>query len=924
MSGELGRRPNARRVGNKMRKKYNFVRIILVLALVITGVVVALLISMKSSSERERARMEQVLTDSARDQANTFTTRINDQFDVLTSCAEYAAAAFAENVGRDAAYFELILNSGGFTDVGVAGTDGIINWLRGEDGADVSGREYFKNAVAGSSNIYFIMNGSPEGGREIVYSVPVISGGCVVGAMIAKADVACFVNLLSSEVSGGKGYSFVCDSEGRLLVEPESTDFVWKTYFESDIQASLFEALKSVQFFNGGSLEKFRSDIKNGVAGAFSYKYKSIERYGIYEPLQENGWFLLNVIDSREIEAGVRSTVRTGALSVGLVLVFFVMAAGGVMYFERENKRASEAEREKIDLAEREEKRLIIENNERFRLALQTISTSTWDFDLATRSIHQSDDSIDQHGFTRVVENVPDSLIDCGYVHPDSVAELRDIYDRILAGENSAEGIIKVQLPDGSGWWYEHIRYFNLFDNKGVPYRAVGMGQDVTDRQQLLTAAVSDPLTGLLNHNAVISRISSAISEDNESGYTALYMIDIDNFKSVNDTMGHQTGDEVLKKIADIIKGVFRTGDLVGRIGGDEYVALLRNAPNLEVVRQKADKLINLMQMHCSDSSGGDISLSASVGVAVCNRGDSFDQLFRRADSALYVAKNKGKNRYSIDTDSAGQLLPEEPENNGLSIVQLQMLMEDIDGGVVLFETGNGYKIRYISPGFYKLVGITRDDNLSDGTWLLDMVEPKAKTKLLGLIDRCVQLGDKIDYSYRIITVQGQDKWRHIRAVRSMSEDGVPQVLALVTDITELSRADRILSTIVEHSPYGIGIFDAERDYRPLFANDLLLKRAHCTREQFFARPGLDVLNGIEYSEIERLKEAIRLAGAEKRSVETIVEVNDRPGGPVHRIRMNIVIADIDGDRVAYITFYDITNSLLGEAGAADGAGADK
>lgn len=906
-----------------MRKKNKFLRVILVSLLVLTGITAALVTSIKSSSLRERERMKQVLTDSAIEQANTLATKFSDQFSVLNSGAEYAGANPAVIDNKELSYFELLLNAGGFTDIGLAGADGAASWLKSHDLADVSGQDFLTNAISGQRNVYFVLSDATGGKPMIIYSVPIYSDGAVTGVLLARGDVSRFVDLLSSEVSNGRGYSLVCDSAGRILIEPESGDFVWKSHFDNNPRVSLFDLLESVEFYDDSSLSKFKSDIESGTAGSFCYEFNGVERYGIYEPLQYNGWFLINVIDGRVIDAGVNSSVRTGALSVGLVILFFVLAAGGVIYFEWENRKASEAEREKLDLAEREEKRLIIENNDRFRLALQAISTSTWEFDLAAKSIYQSDDSIGQHGFTRVVENVPDSLIECGYVHPDSVADLRAIYDKIFAGEDSADGIIKVRTVDGKDWWFEHIRYFNLFDNKGVPYRAVGMGQDVTDRQQLLTAVESDSLTGLLNHNAVIKRINDAIDGASAGGYTALYMIDIDNFKSVNDTMGHQTGDEVLKKIADIIKGVFRTGDVVGRIGGDEYVALLRNVPNLDIVRQKADKLINLMQMHCSDASGGEISLSASVGVAICNKGDSFDEVFRRADSALYVAKNKGKNRYSVNADSCLQELPTEPVNHGLSIVQLQMLMENIDGGIVLFETGNGYTIRYVSPGFKKMIDIERDDSFEEGTWLLDMVEPEARAVLRDMIERCVRGGDNIDYSYRVTTKLGKENWRHIRAVRSMSEDGVPQVLALVTDITELNRTHKILNTIVEHSPYGIGIFDAERDYKPLFANDLLLKRTHCTKEEFFDRPGLDVLNGLQYADVERLKAAIMRAGSENRSVEMVVDVTDKGDGQVHRIRINFVIAKMASEKMVYVTFYDITNSLSGDFGAADGAGAD-
>ncbi|MEG2893247.1 MAG: diguanylate cyclase [Clostridium sp.] len=154
-----------------------------------------------------------------------------------------------------------------------------------------------------------------------------------------------------------------------------------------------------------------------------------------------------------------------------------------------------------------------------------------------------------------------------------------------------------------------------------------------------------DPLTGLYNKpttkNAIIDFLSS---EGN--GNHALFVIDIDDFKVVNDMYGHLVGDDLLKKVSSSIRDIFRDEDIVGRFGGDEFTVFMKNVPSREALINKANRLCNVLSQNFVGSYG---SISGSIGIATypCN-GNDYYTLFECADKAMYSAKRHGKNCFCI------------------------------------------------------------------------------------------------------------------------------------------------------------------------------------------------------------------------------------------------------------------------------------
>ena len=164
-----------------------------------------------------------------------------------------------------------------------------------------------------------------------------------------------------------------------------------------------------------------------------------------------------------------------------------------------------------------------------------------------------------------------------------------------------------------------------------------------------------DTLTGVLNRSAFLEAANAVLQRPPLSGLHALVMVDVDHFKQINDRFGHGYGDRVLARICDLLRNALRADDLVGRIGGDEFVLLLKNVTSADALQAKIDSLCEQLNQRISDT----VCVSCSFGAAVCPQdGADFDALYNKADTALYAAKEAGRNCTRVYLPDMGRPMP--------------------------------------------------------------------------------------------------------------------------------------------------------------------------------------------------------------------------------------------------------------------------
>ena len=159
--------------------------------------------------------------------------------------------------------------------------------------------------------------------------------------------------------------------------------------------------------------------------------------------------------------------------------------------------------------------------------------------------------------------------------------------------------------------------------------------------------AEKDLLTGLYNKITSQKLIDEYLSGDGKNKESVLFAIDIDNFKGVNDNLGHLKGDKVLIDVANKLKKIFRKTDIIARFGGDEFMIFVKNIEDDNFIKDRAQEIIK--NIKCEVENNKKCVISASVGVAIYpEAGIDFKNLYRNADDALYQAKKSGKDIWRL------------------------------------------------------------------------------------------------------------------------------------------------------------------------------------------------------------------------------------------------------------------------------------
>lgn len=233
-------------------------------------------------------------------------------------------------------------------------------------------------------------------------------------------------------------------------------------------------------------------------------------------------------------------------------------------------------------------------------------------------------------------------------------AELRDTFLKIKNGARRASAIIQAREDECSPWKWIQVNMVDFHGGYGQDRMVLGFLQNVDEfrsrEEALRRQAELDSLTGLLNAGVGRKQVGAKMAgrRRDDGLYQMMLVMDLDDFKSVNDTMGHMAGDEVLISFAGVLRETFRAEDTVCRLGGDEFMVYIDGLPNADDdVRSILDRLLR----NVSSARRNHPALGCSVGAFVTNKECSFEELYENADRALYNAKRTGKGDYSISRD---------------------------------------------------------------------------------------------------------------------------------------------------------------------------------------------------------------------------------------------------------------------------------
>lgn len=381
--------------------------------------------------------------------------------------------------------------------------------------------------------------------------------------------------------------------------------------------------------------------INNHVSGAEPYRYAifyaiSFVWVGFGHPRGTSIAFAPLFLVTYLAPFFTTGTANAAALSSTLFVVPVCLMVGEAMAWVSDRLRALERER-------------LIESTEaRFRSLVQNASDIILILgpDL---NIQYESPAIESMLGHRVADRIGRSPLDI--VHPDERtlvdAALRELVDR-----PGAKATFEYRVRHAGGGWHTiEAQAHNLLENPNV--RGIVLNyRDVSERRRMDTAlqhqALHDALTGLPNRVLFSDRVEHAVARSaRRPSSVAILLADLDDFRTINDSLGHPVGDRVLTRQADRLRGEVRAGDTVARLGGDEFAMLLEDVAVDEAV-EAAERILRVL----STPIGLDdrrLQVTASIGVVVAASSDqTAEDLLRQADAAMYLAKERGRGRVAV------------------------------------------------------------------------------------------------------------------------------------------------------------------------------------------------------------------------------------------------------------------------------------
>ena len=328
--------------------------------------------------------------------------------------------------------------------------------------------------------------------------------------------------------------------------------------------------------------------------------------------------------------------IRSRSLATNLALLLLILAAGAAL--SAMNHRAERVRRR---------------SEERFRALVQNA------MDVITVLGPCGEITYESPSITTVLGFPPGGRIGVralSTLHPDDREHARAMFQAVLQEPAAMQRVqCRVRRADGSYLWAD-LSVSNLLANPAIGGIVVN-ARDISDsrrlQEQMSHQALHDALTGLPNRRLFNDRLSATLRADGFGGrLLALVFVDLDNFKPVNDQLGHDAGDELLCQVTQRFLPCLRSIDTLARVGGDEFVILLDHLTSTDDATDVAGRLIATLNEPFW-IFGEWVWIGASLGVTVAHTGENPAEVLRRADAAMYNAKQAGGLRYELSAQAS-------------------------------------------------------------------------------------------------------------------------------------------------------------------------------------------------------------------------------------------------------------------------------
>ena len=522
-----------------------------------------------------------------------------------------------------------------FHYVEVMGLDG--NWKCGDE-LDVELKQggVFDSIVFDKANVVYSKKINEEDNEESIgLCVPLEQNGEAAGVLIGTIAVSKINELMDSWGYTDEDCAFVVNIQGNCMSSGEKFNKVLgeKTtnYFtclsNSDLEGEI------------SSISKFERAFLEGDPFPIRYSYVGKEYIGEFYPSNYGNWYVGFIERTDNL---YQDWVSFSGKTIAFLVITSILWIGVLVFtiYAIYNKVFLQTELERYTIVHNLEQSIILEMR------------------FSPRRLEFFGDTKEMFGVENVVLNGEEVFDIYKYVHEDDQSvrgRLHHFYDEGEESVFTAEIRIKNGV-DSYGWYRISgtvIKDKHLGINTKFVAKISNADQQISEEKDLVQRAENDLLTGILNKKTMEEKVSGALKEIKGNNHCIFFMVDLDNFKNVNDKLGHIYGDKAIVDTAHLLTELFPNNAYVGRLGGDEFaVCAIYDAFDKEsminYIKKKADKICEVNRRTYANGNVS-VDISSSVGIAIAPDSEqNFEIVYKMADSALYRSKNGGKNCYHI------------------------------------------------------------------------------------------------------------------------------------------------------------------------------------------------------------------------------------------------------------------------------------
>lgn len=577
--------------------------------------------------------------------AGTFKIKLNDQLFMLESQARYFQDVDMNDYNTIKRTITSTKGVGEFKRISVANLSGMTINYDGKSSGNILMKDYFKKAITGVPQISSKISVDEDGEKVLTLAVPIFQNEKVVGVITGTFAYSILDNIFTVDTFDGQGYSMVCDKDGMILIGTKSKDrlcFIdnWFLFFSEN------------KAISPAKLDKIRSDIQSNFTGIFDFTISSESRIVVYTPIGMNDWYVISSVTADFILSQQNRITTITMMLIGVMLfVFFVIFIIITRLVIQKNQ--------------------VEKDNSRYAISSKTMQTVIFEYDFEHQVLEFTGNTdfvfgenvkrLDYSDFGKITERI----------HETERGLIENLASSISSGRSNLSTEFRIRKAYSSEFIWYRLSGTVIYDkDRASPIKFIGnivnVNAQVVHEQELKVQAETDLLSGLLNKVYMEKNVAHLLSQEGKTIFGALFIIDLDNFKQVNDKLGHSFGDLAICDTAGKLSLVFSEKDFIGRIGGDEFCVFLciRNgiANPMSIVEEKAATLNQILAAEYSNDEET-VGITSSIGIALFpSQETTFKALFKKADMALYHVKNNGKNNYAVYNENM--------ENKGESVYE--------------------------------------------------------------------------------------------------------------------------------------------------------------------------------------------------------------------------------------------------------------